>query len=85
MSNRFAWAWKLADLGIPVILVYLGFLNAREMSDKGKPFVDHADWECAVKRHSQPLFIPEVWAHRLAIGEVPFVPLIRSLDVPLPG
>ena len=28
LSNRFAWAWKLASLGVPVVLVYLGFLNA---------------------------------------------------------
>ena len=33
MSNRFAWAWKLADLGVPVVLVYLGFLNADEMGN----------------------------------------------------
>jgi hypothetical protein len=26
MSNRFAWAWKLVELGKPVILIYLGFL-----------------------------------------------------------
>lgn len=31
MANRFAWSWKLADLGYPVILVYLGFLGAEEM------------------------------------------------------
>ena len=30
MSNRFAWAWKLASLGVPAVLVYLGFLNAVE-------------------------------------------------------
>jgi len=42
MSNRFAWAWKLADLGIPVVLVYLGFLGANEMSDQGKPLADAA-------------------------------------------
>ena len=38
MANRFAWAWKLASLGMPVVLVYLGFLNAIEMSDEGDPF-----------------------------------------------
>lgn len=37
ISNRFAWAWKLTQLGIPVVLVYLGFLNATEMND---PFSD---------------------------------------------
>jgi hypothetical protein len=64
MSNRFAWAWKLADLGIPVVLVYLGFLNADEMSDKGKPFARDADWQSIVKRHSKALFAAEVWGQR---------------------
>jgi hypothetical protein len=31
MSNRFAWAWKLTELGVPVILVYLGFLGCDDM------------------------------------------------------
>jgi hypothetical protein len=31
ISNRFAWSWKLTQLGIPVVLVYLGFLNASDM------------------------------------------------------
>ena len=31
LSNRFAWAWKLATLGLPTVLVYLGFLEAEEM------------------------------------------------------
>ena len=38
MSNRFAWAWKLASSSVPVVLIYLGFLRADEMRDKGKPF-----------------------------------------------
>ncbi|MDQ2732886.1 MAG: hypothetical protein M3Y56_14600, partial [Armatimonadota bacterium] len=39
MSNRFASACKLAELGYPVIHVYLGFLNAKEMRDKGTPLL----------------------------------------------
>src|SRR5262249_30861440 len=31
LSNRFAFAWKLAAMGVPTILVYLGFLNAKEL------------------------------------------------------
>ncbi len=31
LANRFAWAWKLASMGVPVVLVYLGFLGAAEM------------------------------------------------------
>ena len=83
MSNRFAWAWKLADLGIPAVLVYLGFLNANEMIDRGKPLTDAADWQNVVKRHSQALFPAAVWDQRWTCGGQPFIPLIRSLEVPL--
>jgi hypothetical protein len=85
MSNRFAWAWKLTDLGIPVVLVYLGFLGASEMSDLGKPFVDAADWQNVVKRHSQALFPATVWDQRWRCGGQAFIPLIRSLEMPLDG
>jgi hypothetical protein len=83
MSNRFAWAWKLTDLGIPVVLVYLGFLNADEMSDKGKPFADDAEWQSIVKNHSKALFAAEVWGKGWKCAGQPFIPLIKSLHVPL--
>ncbi len=38
LSNRFAWSWKLTTHSVPVVLVYLGFLNADEMEDCGAPF-----------------------------------------------
>ena len=52
MANRFAWSWRLTQLGYPVILVYLGFLQAEEMST---PFCDHAEWEGLVKSYSLPI------------------------------
>jgi hypothetical protein len=83
MSNRFAWAWKLTEFGIPVVLVYLGFLNADEMSDQGKPFADAADWQRVVKRHSRGLFPEAVWGQRWMCGGQPLIPLIQSVDMPL--
>ena len=83
MSNRFAWAWKLADLGVPVVLVYLGFLKANEMGDQGKPLVDATDWQNVVKHHSQTLFPSMVWDQRWICGGQPLIPLIRSLEMPL--
>lgn len=80
MSNRFAWAWKLTDCGIPVVLVYLGFLNASEMADLGEPFSNQDSWEVLVKTHSAPLFLAEVWNRRWSVNGVPFVPLIRSVE-----
>ena len=84
MSNRFAWSWKLTDLGFPVILVYLGFLNAGEMErgNKQRPFANHIEWEQIVKPHSQLLFSETVWNNRWTLHGQPFIPLIRSMEIP---
>ena len=83
MSNRFAWSWKLAALGIPVVLVYLGFLKADEMIDRGQPFASHEDWERLVKAHSRALFPPEIWGRNWVVKGQPFIPLIGSIEQPL--
>ncbi len=83
MSNRFAWSWKLAALGMPVVLVYLGFLKADEMNDRGRPFASHEDWERLVKAHSLPLFPTEVWGRNWIVNGQPLIPLIRSIEQPL--
>ena len=83
MSNRFAWAWKLTELGYPVILVYLGFLEAEEMrkGKKQRPLSDHAEWEGLVKSHSGPLFSDEVWNQQWNVNGRFFVPRIRSCEI----
>ncbi|MBT3363112.1 MAG: hypothetical protein HN407_05565 [Chloroflexi bacterium] len=83
MSNRFAWAWKLTELGLPVILVYLGFLNASEMHDRGKPFPDQEAWEKLVMSHSEPLFPSKVWNQRWIVNTETFIPMIKSVELPL--
>ena len=83
MSNRFAWSWKLTELGYSVILVYLGFLNAEEMREgkKQRPLSDHAEWEGLVKSHSGPLFSEEVWDQQWNVNGRFFVPRIRSCEM----
>jgi hypothetical protein len=84
MSNRFAWSWKLAELGIPVVLVYLGFLKATDMTKLGEnPFANAGAWEVLVRSHSAPLFPGNVWGERWSVNGVPFIPLIRSQELPL--
>ena len=83
MSNRFAWAFKLTELGIPVVLVYLGFLRAEEMRDRGAPFANHAEWLELVKVHSAPLFPDDPWDRVWNCNGCSFVPLIRSVEQPL--
>jgi hypothetical protein len=80
MSNRFAWSWKLAEMGVPVVLVYLGFLRADEMKDKGKPFAEASNWDTLVRLHSEPLFPAGVWNREWSIHGQTFVPLIRSVE-----
>jgi hypothetical protein len=80
LCNRFVWSWKLATLGIPIILVYLGFLNAREMGD---PFATHEDWESALRNHAGVVVPERVWGHELSIDGISILPLIRSMELPL--
>ena len=80
MSNRFAWSWKLTTLGYPVILVYLGFLNAREMCDQGTPFANDDKWQSLVKEHSRSLFPEQVWDQPVP-GRAAFVPCIHSREL----
>lgn len=82
MSNRFAWAWKLTDLGVPVAMVYLGFLNAVEMGGNGSnPIGDDATWEAMVKTHSRALCPADVWDRQWPLKGTPLVPLIRSREI----
>ncbi|CAN5374546.1 hypothetical protein BH23GEM4_BH23GEM4_18390 [soil metagenome] len=83
LANRFAWSWKLASLGIPVVLVYLGFLNADEMRDRGEPFRTGDEWERAVRDNATGMVPEKAWEHPLDVGGTPLIPLIRSLELPL--
>jgi hypothetical protein len=79
LSNRFAWAWKIASLGIPVVLVYLGFLNAHEMS---QPFTSHEAWERCLLTYAEGTVPPSVWSSDpINVNDTPLIPLIRSADV----
>lgn len=45
LSNRIAFAWKLASLGIPTVLIYLGFLGDEGVANVGAPFRTDAHWQ----------------------------------------
>jgi len=83
MSNRFAWSWKLTELEIPVILVYLGFLNAEEMRKPKNqtPFADHDDWDAQVKAHSELLLPESTWSKPWSLHGQSFISLVRSMEI----
>lgn len=84
LANRFAWAWKLAQLGVPVVLVYLGFLAADEMVDRGRPIADDADWDRMMAAYSEGLVPEPVWRAPLDIVGTPLIALRRTVRVDLP-
>ncbi len=82
LSNRFAWSWKLASLGIPVVLLYLGFLNAQDMANDGPLFRSEAEWTHVLKDHCRDAVDETCWGAWLDIAGVPLITLIRGIDQP---
>ena len=82
LSNRFAWAWKLASLGIPVMLVYLGFLDAIEMTDRGQPFRSEDEWTSVLMDHCDGIVDQKSWGEWHDIGGTPMIPVVRAYDQP---
>lgn len=79
LANRFAWSWKVAQLGVPVVMVYLGFVQAAEMTDRGVPFESPADWERQLRAHAGATVPDVIWGSPVEVGAVPMVPLIASV------
>lgn len=79
LSNRFAWAWRVASLGVPVVLVYLGFLNADEMS---QAFTSRGAWERCLLAYADGTVPRCVWnSGQIRVNDNSVIPLIRSADV----
>lgn len=76
LCNRFAWAWKVASLGVPVVLVYLGFLNVTDMTGY-RLFQTAQEWTEAIHKHSEGIVPPDAWDTELNINGTPLIPLIK--------
>jgi hypothetical protein len=85
LANRFAWAWKLASIDVPVVLVYLGFLCATEVNDLGESFLDCADWSRVVLEHSRSVVPERAWGRDIKVGSAAIKPLIRVWEQEFPG
>ena len=83
LANRFAWSWKIASLGVPVVLVYLGFLKADEVGKDGGVFDTSKSWEQTLKSYGDGIVDNSCWGNCLEVAGVPFLPLIRASDQPL--
>ncbi len=79
LSNRYAFAWKLASLGIPVVLMYLGFIKAKEMGDY---FQDDEVWMINLLAHSRGIIPEAAWnGSPIMVGSTPIYPIYRAADI----
>jgi hypothetical protein len=78
LANRVAFAWKLAQLGIPTVLVYLGFLGDKNV---GKEFRDDTHWKTVFGDYSRPALPPDAFERPLNCGMAPVWFLVRSRAV----
>ena len=84
LANRFAWAYKLASLGVPVVLVYLAFSAATEMEDQGTPFDTATDWIKCLVDHAEGIVPDTAWHATLKVNGTPIYAIIRSTQQDIP-
>lgn len=79
LSNRVAHAGWLASQGIPVVLVYLGFLNCKDMDyNKRRLFKNDNDWQTCFNEHAQKIGVDTITDNWIDCGESKFITICRS-------
>lgn len=81
LSNRIAFAWKLASLGVPTVIIYLGFTGDSGIADVGRPFRDEQDWRDVFARHLNELCPSPFAEQRIQVGPASFWILPRARPV----
>ena len=85
LSNRVAFAWKIASLGTPTILMYLGFPNDAGIRDVGQPLADDRHWRELFWSHARTV-LPESFEDRLVdCGRATMQFIVRSAEVTSPS
>jgi hypothetical protein len=79
LSNRIAMAWKLAFMGIPNTLVFLGFTGDREIAKERKFFADDTHWQHAFAAYSSSCFPSKLLDQDILSGLTSFRVIARSL------
>lgn len=79
LSNRIAHAWWLANHGIPVVLVYLGFLQADDVSDLGETFDGDDEWRRVVIEHAAGVLPANSFERWIPSGASRFTVAVRSV------
>lgn len=78
LSNRIAWAWKVASCDMPVVLLYLGFTGDTYFCDSLR---DDVEWRSLMTSYLHAVAPPDFAKERLDIGAGSLQFLVRSMPV----
>ena len=82
LANRLAFTWKLASLGVPVVLVYLGFLGDRGMeTSTSERLESDPHWNDVFQEYAREVAPALAFGRRLEIDGTPAWLLVRSRPV----
>jgi hypothetical protein len=81
LSNRLAFGWRLASLGVPTVLLYLGFTGDDGIRDVGEPFSGEDHWQRVFLAHLRGVCPPTVLDTPVDLGEAKLWVLSRSRPV----
>lgn len=78
LSNRVACAWWLASHNIPVVLLYLGFLNDTDFKDK---FESDETWQKCFKKHANNIGIQSITNNPVETSQAKFIITSEYFDI----
>lgn len=81
LSNRVAFTWKLASLGVATILVYLGFYGDEGIKDVGEPIKSAQGWNDVFGAYAYSVVPKDLFERRIDCGAAPMWLLVRSRQV----
>jgi hypothetical protein len=81
LSNRITYAWKLASMGIPTALIYLGFIGDENIATDPHRLLVSSDWQSAFDSHSAKHFPVALQSRPIDCGAANFWLLVSDLLV----
>lgn len=82
LSNRVAYAWWLANQGIPIVLIYLGFLNCQDMNDGiNRLFTNDKEWQDCFTMHAEQVGVDKLKNQWVDCEKSEFITICRSLEM----
>ena len=81
LANRVAYSWKIASMGIPVILLYLGFTGDEGIGDVGIPIENDDHWKRVMREYTKNILPEDFPETSLDCGNASMKMIVRSRAV----